>query len=65
MIEGFPVVRKSENPNKRKRSKNDQRIQEIIRKEKSKGRDDLDKIEEQILNDDIDDIKFENPLPKL
>lgn len=59
------VVRKSENPNK-KRNKNEKRLLEIIKNNKSKGNDDLDKIEEQMFAIELNEEKdFEKPLSPL
>lgn len=59
-----PVMKQSENPNRRKNNKYDERVREIINKDKSKGKDDLDEVEKQMLavQDDSDDINFEKPL---
>lgn len=63
MIEDDDVVIKtSENPNKRKSNKNEQRLLEIIKKNKSKGMDDIDKLEEEIMAVE-DEHVYDKPLP--
>lgn len=59
------IIRKSENPN-RKRSKNEERLLEII-KIKSKGMDDIDKLEQQMLAEEMEneESEFLKPLPQL
>jgi hypothetical protein len=60
-----PVTKKSENPNRRKpNNKYDERLQEIINKNKSKVKDDLDEVEEQMLaiQNESSDLGFVKPL---
>ena len=62
-----PVMKRSENPNRGHNNKFEQRMQEIIQKDKSKGNNELDKLEEELFatpDEQENESLYLKPLPQ-